>query len=90
MSASHRTPDSEFLAEIVVERIAKMWPTDKAIVVVFRPADPSDRSMLFSSASAADLVPVLRAVLDRLESGTLRMPVEAGVRWVDVEPVEDG
>ena len=86
----HHTPDTELLAEIVVERVAKMWPADKAVVVVFRPADTPPRHTLFSNAAAADLIPVLRAVLERLESGTLRMPVTDAVRWVDVEVPGEG
>jgi hypothetical protein len=33
---------------------------------------------------------VLRAVLARLESGTLRMPVTDAVRWVDIDLPGEG
>jgi len=36
------------------------------------------------------LFPALRAVLARLESGSLRMPVTDAVRWVDVDLPGEG
>jgi hypothetical protein len=74
---------AQMLAEIVVGHLAAMWPPDKAVMVMFHPADPPERHVLFSNAAAVDLVPVLRAVLARLESGELRMPTGDGVRFVD-------
>jgi hypothetical protein len=82
------TRHSDLLAEVVVERVSRLSPPDKAVVLVFSPTDPPDQSALFSTAGAADLIPVLRSVLQRLESGALRMPVEAEVRWVDVPEEE--
>jgi hypothetical protein len=71
----------------LIDTVAEPWR--RAVVVVFEPALP-ERHALYANAAAADLIPVLKAVLERLESGTLRMPLEVGVRWVDVEVGEEG
>ncbi len=81
---------AHMLAEIVVGHLAVMWPPDRAVMVMFHPADPPERHVLFSNAAAVDLVPVLRAVLARLESGDLRMPAADGVRFVDAGPRRPG
>jgi len=57
----------------------------RVAIVEFNPADPADLSMLYSDAAACQLVPVLRAMLARLESGALRMPVDGRFRWEDVD-----
>lgn len=67
-----------------VDAIDLQLPPYKAVVVVFDPADPPEVHEVFSAAAAADIVPLLRAVVARLESGALRMPVDGGVRWIDV------
>jgi trans-aconitate methyltransferase len=53
----------------------------KAVVITWDPAQ--DASVLYSNAAAADLIPRLEAMLERLKSGSLRLPVDDGVRWVD-------
>jgi hypothetical protein len=64
------------------EDVREIWER-KAIVLVFRPGDPPEDATLYSDAAAVDLLPVLRAMVTRVESGALRMPVSAdGVRWV--------
>lgn len=67
-----------------IDAIDVVVPPRQAVVVVFDPTDPSLLPVTFSTASASDLVPVLRVVLALLEAGALRMPVDGGVRWVDV------
>ncbi len=57
----------------------------KLAVVAFHPADEATEHVLYTNAAAEALVPVLRALLARLESGALRMPVDGGVLWVDPE-----
>lgn len=58
-------------------------PGQRRAFIVF---DPGDRTCidLFCDASAADLVPTLKALIARIEEGSLRMPVTGGVCWVDV------
>jgi len=56
----------------------------RVAIVEFDVADP-EKHMLYSDAAACQLVPVLRAMLARLESGALRMPVDGRFRWEDVD-----
>ncbi len=75
----------------MVEAFYRRFPSLKAILVVFHPDDAADAAALYSNAAAADLVPVLRALLERIESGALRMPATADtVRWVEIEDGADG
>ena len=46
--------------------------------------DPASQAALYGDVAACDLLPVLKALVARLEAGTLRMPVGHGHRWVDV------
>ena len=55
----------------------------RSVVIEFHPDDPPEQLALFSDASAAHLVPVLRAALAKLEAGELRLPLDGGLRWVD-------
>jgi len=59
-------------------------PPHRAVVVVFNPADPPETHALYSNAAAADLVPVLKAVVALLESGVVRMATDGDVRFVEV------
>jgi hypothetical protein len=77
-------------AAALIDMLALAEPTRRALVIEFDPGAGRPLHTLYSNAAAVDLVPVLRAVLARLESGTLRMPVTDAVRWVDVDVVEDG
>jgi hypothetical protein len=70
------------IATDAVEEIDVTCRPFKAVVITWDPA--WDGSVLYSNAAAVDLIPRLRAVLERLESGSLRLPVDDGVRWVDV------
>jgi hypothetical protein len=75
----------------MVEAFHRRFSPDKAAMVVFRPGDPPAAATLYSNAAAADLLPVLRAVLARIEAGALRMPTTADtVRWVKIEDAADG
>ena len=60
-------------------------PSAKRALIEFHPEEPPEKLALFSDASAAHLVPVLRAALAKLEAGDLRIPVAGGLRWVDDE-----
>jgi hypothetical protein len=75
--------DGRYLLPAMVS-IASFSPPFRAVTIVFNPADPPQAYTLLSSASVADLIPRLEAVLVRLKDGSLRMPVD-GVRFVDVE-----
>lgn len=66
-----------------VEAIDVTCRPAKAVVITWDPA--WDGSVLYSNAAAVDLIPRLEAILERLKSGALRLPVDDGVRWVDVE-----
>ncbi len=80
-----RPPDFTSAASSLIETLALVEPSHRAVVICFDPRDPSGHHTLDSNAAAGDLIPVLRAALARLESGALRMPVAWGaVRWVDV------
>ena len=57
----------------------------KAVVVVFDPADPPEEHVIYSNAAAVQLLPVLKAMVARIEAGDLRMPVGNAARWVAVE-----
>jgi hypothetical protein len=71
-------------AATLIDTLGQVEPNERVVVIAFDPAAGSTRLALYSNAAAIDLVPMLRIVLARLESGTLRMPVTNGVRWVDV------
>jgi hypothetical protein len=74
------------IATDAVENIDVTCTPRKAAVLVFDPLDPPDMAALYSNAAAVNLIPFVRALLARLESGALRMPVTAdGVRWVEGE-----
>jgi hypothetical protein len=77
-------------ASALIDTLALVDPQRRAVVIEFDPAAGPERHTLCTNTSAADLVPLLRAVLARLESGTLRMPVTDAVRWVDINVAEDG
>ena len=63
----------------------------RCVLIEFHPEDFPEQLSLFSDASAAHLVPVLRAALAKLEAGALRLPVDGGLRWVEDEGwLEDG
>jgi hypothetical protein len=83
-------PNLTTAAEALIDTLALVEPERRAVVIEFDPAAGPERHTLYSNAAAVDLVPVLRAVLVRLESGTLRMPVTDAVRWVDVDGGEGG
>jgi hypothetical protein len=69
-------------ATALVDIIALVEPSHRAVVLVFDPLD--GQHQVYSNASEYDLAPILRLVVARLRDGTLRMPVAGGVRWVDV------
>lgn len=74
------------IATDAVENIDVAYAPRKAAVLVFDPLDRPGSGALYSNAAAVDLIPEVRALLARLESGALRMPVTAdGVRWVEGE-----
>lgn len=77
------TSDIDMLATDIVEEIDVTCRPAKVLVITWHPAD--DASDLYSNAAAAELIPRLRVVLERLERGALRLPVDDGVRYVDVE-----
>jgi hypothetical protein len=90
-------PDAPFPANLttaaraLIETLALVEPTLRAVVICFDPLGLPATHSLDSNAAAVDLIPVLRAVLERLESGALRMPVSGGaVRWVDFDVAESG
>jgi len=56
----------------------------KALVIVFDPADALDEHFLYSNAAAAQLLPVLKALAAQIDTGDVRMPVDASVRWVAI------
>ena len=59
----------------------------KAVFVVFDPADAAEEHVIYSNAAAAQLLPVLKAMVARIEAGDLRMPVANDARWVsDADP----
>jgi hypothetical protein len=59
----------------------------KAVVLVFDPADAAEEHAVYSNAAAAQLLPVLKAAVARIEAGELRMPVVNEARWVsDADP----
>jgi hypothetical protein len=60
----------------------------KAVVLVFDPADPPEEHAVYSNAAAALLLPVLKAMVARIEAGELRMPTDNDARWVTISPVE--
>jgi hypothetical protein len=69
-------------ATALLDIIELVEPSHRAVVMVF---DPLDRQhTLYSNAGATDLIPALRLVLERLEAGTLQMPVTGAVRFVDL------
>jgi hypothetical protein len=71
--------------ERLAPRVFLPGPRDARLALVeFHPADPPAMAALYGDVAACDLIPVLRALLTRLEAGTLRMPVGHGHRWVDV------
>jgi hypothetical protein len=75
---------ADAIATDAVEEIDICCRPYRAVVIVFDPHPPPEEAALYCNASAESLIPVLRAVLERLESGALRMPVSADeVRWVD-------
>jgi hypothetical protein len=82
-------PDSQFpnsltaAATALVDIIALVEPSHRAVVLVFDPLD--GQHVLYSNAAEYDLAPILRAVVMRLRDGRLRMPVAGGVRWVTEE-----
>jgi hypothetical protein len=70
---------------LALSDLAVLYGPKRACVIMFNPNDLPERHSLVSDASASDLVPLLKAVVARLESGALRMPLNGEVRWVDVE-----
>lgn len=76
-------------ATSLVDTLAVVEPLHRAVVIMFEPGD-AERHVLYSNGAAADLVPVLRAVLERIEAGRLRMPVTDAVRWVEFDAKEIG
>lgn len=76
-------------AESLIDILAMVEPSQRAAVITFHPDDPI-RHVLHSNAAAVDLIPMLRSLLLRLESGALRMPVNGGVGWVDFDLGEEG
>jgi hypothetical protein len=77
---------ADAIATDAVEDIDVRCRPQQAAVLVFDPNQPPEQAMLYSTASAESLIPILRAVLSRLESGALRLPVSADeVRWVEGE-----
>jgi hypothetical protein len=78
--------DVDDIAKEAIEGIEALGVI-KGVLVAFDPADPPEVHILYSNAAAADLVPLLHAVLAQLEAGVLRLPVEGGVRWSsDADP----
>jgi hypothetical protein len=60
----------------------------KAVFVVFAPADAPEEHTVYSNASASQMLPVLQAMVARIEAGELRMPADNATRWVVIPPVE--
>lgn len=56
----------------------------KVVVVVFDPADAPETHVIYSNAGAAQLLPVLKAMVARIETGDLRMAASNEVRWVTI------
>lgn len=61
----------------------------KGAVIVFHPADLPEDHTLYSNAAAAQLIPVLKALVARLEAGDLRLDAGGGSRWVKTEDGAD-
>jgi hypothetical protein len=76
-------------AASLIDVLAMVEPHQRAVVINFDPGEPQHHT-LYSDAAAVDLIPMLRSLLTRLESGAVRMPVTDGVRWVDAELTEEG
>jgi hypothetical protein len=57
----------------------------RCAVVHFNRLEPPEFAALYGDLAAADLLPVLRALVARIEAGTLRMPVDGGARWTEAE-----
>ena len=76
-------------ATSLIDTLALVEPWQRAVVITFDQARP-EHLALYSNAAAVDLAPLLRAVLARVESGALRMPVTDAVRWVEVGPDDAG
>lgn len=74
------------VATSAIEAISVPDALNRAVVIVFQ---PDKQHTLYSDAAAVDLIPVLRAVLEQMETGRLRMPVTDAVRWVEVEDPAD-
>lgn len=59
----------------------------RGVVIVFDrlacPGSPDALGTLYSNAASFHLIPLFEDVLARLRAGTLRLPVNGGVRWVD-------
>ena len=58
----------------------------KAVVVVFDPADAPEEHVVYSNAGASDLLPVLKAMLARIEAGDLRMPFSLSNPPTEADP----
>jgi hypothetical protein len=77
--------DAPRVAPTLTIDLARELPL-KAVVIVFDPSARPEEHTVYGDAGASQLVPVLRSVLARLESGALRMPVGDGAAWVSCEP----
>lgn len=78
------------IASSTIESMRVGVPGVCAALIVFDPPQGPERGRVFSNAEADQLIPVLRATLERLESGTLvRLPVTDGVRWMDADLAEE-
>ena len=74
-------PDSR--SDHVLEAaIGEVLP-NRCVIIVFDPLAEAGDQAFYSNASAWQLTEVLSAALKQLASGSLRMPVAGGLRWVD-------
>lgn len=75
-------PYDFYIATIASDAIETMRvgvPGVCAALIVFDPPQNPERGRVFSNAEADQLIPVLRATLERLEAGTLvRLPSLTG------------
>jgi len=78
------TPDLTTAATALLELIAMVEPTHRAAVVVFN-LERDDVPVVYSNAAAMDLQPALATSLALVLDGSLRMPLDGGVRWVGEE-----
>jgi hypothetical protein len=58
----------------------------QSVTILFDRTDPPDAARVYGDAGAAELVRVLRATADRIETGVLRPAIDGRMRWVETDP----